>query len=306
MKFTMAIDKKNKANIGTVSGHNKRLHETASQLPKEAWFTEAGQHEVMPWRQELLDEAKKLAKRKDAVLAVELIFQVGNQTDWRDLPTPEHPHGKRKPGASAKLNAIMAGVKNAGLLEFGRDRIISIDLHTDESTPHVHIVFAPVKDGKLQAKHWFNGPASCAQLRERMHQVINQHIACDYEKGKPGGKPHDPTKAAGAENGPKPKPSPGDEAANALQAASELQDTRKKLVAAEAQIQTLFSRLKRAERMALEEKQKREDLEARAVAAELAEKEVRRQFAQLERGLTARNVATMKPEGVKKALLKPS
>nr|QJS06370.1 mobilization protein [Polaromonas sp.] len=260
----------------------------------------------MPWRQDLLEEAKRLAKRKDAVLAVELIFQVGNQTDWRDLPTPEHPHGKRKAGASAKLNAIMAGVKKAGLLEFGRDRIISIDLHTDESTPHVHIVFTPIEDGKLQAKHWFNGPASCAQLRERMHQVINQHIACDYEKGKPGGKPHDPTKAAGAENGPKPKPTAGDEAANALQAASELQDARKKLAAAEAQIQTLFSRLKRAERMALDEKQKREDLQARAVAAELAEKEARLQFAQLERGLTARNMATMKSEGIKKPLLKPS
>lgn len=300
MKFAMAIDKKNTANIGTVSGHNKRLHETSSQLPKEAWFTAAGQHEVMPWRQDILDEAKKLSKRKDAVIAVELILQVGNQSEWRDLPTPEHPHGKRKAGASAKLNALMAGVKTAGLAEFGRDRIISIDLHTDESTPHVHIVFAPVKDGKLQAKHWLNGPASCAQLRERMHQIINQHIACDYEKGKPGGKPHDPTKAAGAENGPKPKPTSGDEAANALQ------DARKKLAAAEAQIQTLFSRLKRAERMALEEKQKREESEARAIAAGLAEKEARRQFTQLERAVTARNAATMKPEGIKKTILKPS
>ena len=306
MKFAMAIDKKNKGNIGTVSGHNKRLHETSSQLPKEAWFTTVGQHEVMPWRQDLLDEAKKLSKRKDAVLAVELIFQVGNQTDWRDLPTPEHPHGKRKAGASAKLNALMAGVKKAGLVEFGRDRIISIDLHTDESTPHMHIVFAPVKDGKLQAKHWLNGPASCAQLRERMHQVINQHIACDYEKGKPGGKPHDPTKAAGAENGPKPRLTPGDEAADALQAASDLQEARKKLAAADAQIQTLFSRLKRAERMALEEKQKRENWEARAIAAELAGKEARLQVDQLERGLAARSMAATKVDWIKKTLIKPA
>lgn len=301
MKFVMAIDKKNRNNLGTVSGHNKRLHETLSQLPKEAWFTEAGLHEVMPWRQDLLDEAKKLSKRKDAVLAVELIFQVGNQSDWRDLPTPEHPHGKRKPGASAKMNALMAGVKKAGLLEFGRDRIVSIDLHTDESSPHMHIVFVPIKDGKLQAKHWLNGPASCAKLRERMHQVINQHIACDYEKGAPGGMPHDPKKAAGAENGPKPKPSTPEE-----HSASELKNTRDKLATAEAQVQTLFSRLKRAERMALEEKQKREDWEARAIAAELAEKETRREFVQLERGVTARNAATIKPQGIKKPILKPS
>lgn len=296
MKFTMAIEKKNKANIGTVSGHNKRLHATSSQLPKEAWFTVAGQHEVMAWQQGLLDDAKKLAKRKDAVIAVELIFQVGNQTDWRDLPTPEHPHGKRKPGASEKLNTIMAGVKKAGLVEFGRDRIVSMDLHTDESTPHVHIVFVPVKDGKLQAKHWLDGPASCARLRERMHQVINQHIACDYEKGRLGGRPHDPTKAAGAENGPQPKPEPGDEAANALRAAAELRGAKNKLAAAEAQIQTLFSRLKRAEQIALEEKRRREAADARVIAAELAEKEARTQFDVLKRGVIARNAMALKPD----------
>jgi len=301
MKFVMAIDKKNRGNLGTVSGHNKRHHATSSQLPKEAWFTEAGLHEVMPWRQDLLDEAKKLSKRKDAVLAVELIFQVGNQTDWRDMPTPEHPHGKRKSGASAKMNALMAGVKKAGLAEFGRDRIVSIDLHTDESSPHMHIVFVPIKDGKLQAKHWLNGPASCAQLRERMHQVINQHIACSYQKGAPGGMPHDAKKAAGAENGPKPKP-----ATPEAQTATELQSTRNKLAAAEAQVQTLFTRLKRAERMALEEKQKREDWEARAIAAELTGKEARLQVDQLERGLAARNMAATKVDWIKKTFIKPA
>lgn len=305
MKFRLSIEKKNRANIGTVNGHNKRLHATSSQLPKEAWFTAAGQHEVMAWQQGPLDEAKKLAKRKDAVIAVELIFQVGNQTDWRDLPTPEHPHGKRKSGASTKMNALMDGVKKAGLAEFGRDRIVSMDLHTDESTPHLHVVFVPVKDGKLHAKHWLDGPASCARLRERMHQVISQHIACSYEKGRPGGRPHDPAKAAGAENGPQPKPTLGDEAENALQAAAELKMVKNKLAAADAQIQTLFSRLKRAERMALEEKQKREESDARAVAAELAEKQASAQFDELKRGVMARNAAAMKPDSVKKPLVEP-
>lgn len=303
MKFTMAIEKKNRANIGTVSGHNKRLHATASQLPKEAWFTADGQHEVMAWRQDLLDEAKSLARRKDAVIAVELIFQVGNQTDWRDLPTPEHPHGKRKSGASAKLNAIMAGVKKAGLAEFGRDRIVSMDLHTDESTPHMHIVFTPVKDGKLHAKHWLDGPASCARLRERLHQVINQHIACDYEKGRPGGRPHDPAKAAGAPNGPQPKPTPEEQAEGVLQAAAELMLVKNKLAAAEAQIQTLFSRLKRAEQIALEDKRQREASAARASAAELAHKEAQAQFDALKRGVIARHATALKPEPGKKTAL---
>ncbi|WP_223954405.1 plasmid recombination protein, partial [Aeromonas caviae] len=32
-----------------------------------------------------------------------------------------------------------------------------IDLHTDESSPHFHVVVTPIKDGKLQAKAWLDG-----------------------------------------------------------------------------------------------------------------------------------------------------
>lgn len=230
LSFSMSLEKKNSANIGQAEGHNGRHHPTKSQLPKSAWLTDAGHHTLQKWDADLLAKSKSLSKRKDAVFAVELIFQVGNQTDWRDLPTDEHPHGQRKVGNSKKMNALIAGVKAAALSEFGPDRIISIEMHTDESTPHCHVIFAPILDGKLNAKHWTGGAARCAQLRERLYQKVNQHIECEYTKGAAGGEPHDRRKAAGGTLSP----------AN-VNETSALRAVVDKL---RQQVQTLFSDLK--------------------------------------------------------------
>lgn len=303
MKFSLAIEKKNRGNIGTVQGHNNRLHATTSQLPKSAWITPQGHHEIVPFNAELLEKSKSLAKRKDAVLAVELIIQVGNQTDWRDMPTSEHPEGKRKSGASAKLNAIMAGVKEAAYQEFGKDRIISIDLHTDESTPHAHIVFAPIKDGKLQAKAWLDGAASCAVLREKLHSHVTKFIECDYEKGAPGGAPHNANKAAGAPGAPKPevkKKNIFEKASEALNNLEEIKALKGVIEGLNQQLQTMFSKLKRAEKVALDEGEKRKNAEEKAAASDLAERKARREIVVLQREVD--RLAPYAPEVVKKPL----
>ena len=49
MKFTFAVAKMSKADIGRAQGHNLRLHETSSQLPKRAWFTESPMHTKVEW-----------------------------------------------------------------------------------------------------------------------------------------------------------------------------------------------------------------------------------------------------------------
>lgn len=235
MKFSLAIEKKNAANIGQVKGHNCREHPTASQLPKAAWLTPQGHHTLKAWDASVLDQAKGMAKRKDAVLAVELVIQVGNQTEWRQVPDDACPQGKPMRGNSARMNALMAGVRQAIDREIGWDRVISAELHTDESSPHVQVVFAPVLDGKLQAKHWVGGAARCAQLRERIWKHVNQSLACEYTKGAPGGEPHDPGKAAG-----KPRAPGSDQVARIQQL--------------EQQVQTLFSQLKTEQRKALKAK----------------------------------------------------
>ena len=81
--------------------------------------------------------------------------------------------------------------------EFGDENCVGIDLHTDESSPHFHVVVTPIKDGKLQAKAWLDGASKVAALRKRAWQSVNAYIACEYKPGAAGGAPHDPRKAAG-------------------------------------------------------------------------------------------------------------
>ena len=147
MKLALNIEKGKAGAGGHAKSHNLRDRPTASQLPKAAWFTKAGHHSITPWRDEVMQRAEGLAKRKDAVTSLRLVFQVGNQTDWRQAPTAEHPHGK--PQRPVNLNELARAVREAVEAEFGRENVVSIDMHTDESTPHVHVVVTPIWEGKL-------------------------------------------------------------------------------------------------------------------------------------------------------------
>lgn len=228
MKFGLSIEKKNATNIGQVRGHNHREHATRSQLPERAWFNEKASNTLVEWREELLDQAKGLAKRKDAVLAIELSIQVGNQTDWREAPDEACPEGRPKSGKSAKMNALIVGVREAIKAEIGADRVVSAVLHMDESTPHIQLVFVPVIDGKLNAKHWVGGAVKCAQLREGIHRHVNAKLPCEYMKGAPGGAPHDSMKAAGKTDAP----------------GGLVASMKSKIQQLEQKVQTLFSQLK--------------------------------------------------------------
>lgn len=285
MKFSMAIQKKTRVTVGRTEGHNTRLHKTKSQLPKEAWLTPKGRHAVVEWRREVLDAAKALAKRKDAVVAIEIVIQVGNQTQWRDMPTKEHPHGKPKAGLGPKLKAIVAGARQAAIREFGEQNVIGIDLHTDESSPHVHVLVAPIKDGKLNAKHWLNGARKCALLRSHIHEVVDKHIRCEYEKGAPGGKPHDPERRAGAHQGPQTPPGMFKRAMGVLSATEQVKKLKGELNDARSHLQAMFSRLKKVERDVAKEKAQKRQMELRALATERKEKGLRERVTELERAL---------------------
>lgn len=172
-------------------GHNCRTHPTNSQIAKEAWFSEKGSGYAVRWDDEKMKRAEGLARRKDAVVGIEFVVQVGNQTDWREPPSAEHPEGKPKPISRELQQGMCLAVKTWAEQTFGADNVVGIHLHLDESTPHVHAVVTPIKDGRLQAKAWLNGGASVAALRKSCHAAMNARIPCVYTpKSGVGGKPH--------------------------------------------------------------------------------------------------------------------
>ena len=263
LSFSMEIKKHKTTTIGQVEGHNERLHPTKSQLPEAAWITPEGNQVIVPFNADLIKKANSLKTRKDAVVAIELVLQVGNQTDWREFPTEEFPEGQRKPGASKRLSELIKGAKEAAFNEFGKERIVSIALHTDESTPHIHIVFVPIVNEKLQAKKWTNGPAACAFLLKKLHGHIEKFVDCTYTPGAAGGAPHDPSKRAGAVNGPKPEPTFLEKAADKFSGTSLIKQLKASISELNQQIQVLFSKLKIAEKRA-------------KVEAELCEKAIKK------------------------------
>ena len=206
MKFTFAIQKMGKGGMTIARGHNCRVHPTRSQLDKEAWFSVIGGGCAVPWDDEKAKQAEGLARRKDAVVGIEFVVQVGNQTDWREAPSPEHPEGKPKEVTKATQQGMCLAVKEWAEQTFGADNVVGIHLHLDESTPHVHAVVTPIKDGKLQAKAWLNGGASVSALRKSCHAAMNARIPCEYTpKSGVGGQAHREDLRAGA--APVPKPS---------------------------------------------------------------------------------------------------
>jgi hypothetical protein len=244
MKFTAPILKHDKTSVGRCKGHNSRLDPTASQLPKSGWFTKAGRHELVAWKPEVIQKALGLAKRKDAVIAIELVIQIGNQTDWREPPTPEYPCGKPavKP---ASFQALAKAARQAVEKEFGSDNVVSIELHTDESTPHVHCVVVPIHDGKLQAKHWLDGSVKMSEIKARLHASVSALVPCEYERGnRKGGEPHDQQRAAGAS----PVPPAGilGMVRGVIERSDELKKAKIRIKELENEVQALFSKLKHA------------------------------------------------------------
>lgn len=199
MKLTLAIKKHTAKSTGYCQSHNTRLDTPKSQIEeKEAWFggKAASSSE---WREDRLEKARALAKRKDAVVALELVVQVGNQADWRELPTPEHPYGKPKKPPPIELQKMALAIGEAVKAEFGKDNLVNASIHLDESTPHMHLVVTPIHDGKLNQKHWIGGYTAITSLRERLHErIVDGGIACEYTPGGPGGEPHEADLGAGA------------------------------------------------------------------------------------------------------------
>lgn len=200
MKFTFAVQKMGKGDTSIAKGHNARQHQTASQLDESAWFDSEGSGYAVQWDDSKIERANKLSKRKDAVVALEFVVQIGNQTDWRYPPTTDCPEGKPRPCSNEFQRDFCLSVMAWADAEFGADNVVGIHLHLDESTPHIHLVVTPINEGKLQAKHWLDGGAKLGALRKRCYQHVNSKIECEYTpRSGEGGKPHREELRAGAQ-----------------------------------------------------------------------------------------------------------
>ncbi|WP_366533284.1 MobV family relaxase (plasmid) [Carnobacterium maltaromaticum] len=71
----------------------------------------------------------------------------------------------------------------------GKENILYAQVHMDESTPHMHIGFVPLSEGKLRFSNFFNGKKDLENLQSSYNKMMNEN-GFDLERGKKSDKKH--------------------------------------------------------------------------------------------------------------------
>lgn len=136
-----------------VMGHHLRTIPTSSADPDRTPENQVlfGADDVRVIVNKVRSITDPLAKRKDAVRAVELFLGASdefweNGGDWTVLG-----------------RAHLANLKE----EFGEKNIMGMGVHLDETRPHFWAIVTPVHEGKLCAAHWFDGPKKLTEFQTR-------------------------------------------------------------------------------------------------------------------------------------------
>jgi hypothetical protein len=150
--------------------HNTRERPPLNADPlrrEENWVQGGSVDEVMKTYQERLPEKV----RKNAVHAVELVMTASAdfQGNWREY--------------LKDCDKWAEGL-------FGKENVLSVAHHLDEKTPHAQILVMPLKDGKLNAKHFIGGSRDrMAELQDDFYRQVG------WPAGLSRGEPRAETKA---------------------------------------------------------------------------------------------------------------
>lgn len=115
----------------------------------------------------------KGAVRKNAVYAVEYLVTA----------SPEWFEGRTIKEQNAYFNESLKWLKS----QYGAENFISGVVHRDEKTPHLCAYFIPLKDQKLNAKHYVGGHRDrLAEMQTDFHATVSKSFG--LERGQPGSK----------------------------------------------------------------------------------------------------------------------
>jgi len=144
---------KSSGSLRRAAMHNTRERPPLNADPlrrEENWVRGGSVDEVMKAYQERLPEKV----RKNAVHAVELVMTASSdfQGNWRDY---------------------LVDCDRWAESLFGKENVLSVAHHLDERTPHTQILVMPLKDGKLNAKHFIGGSRDrMAELQDDFYKEV--------------------------------------------------------------------------------------------------------------------------------------
>ncbi|WP_010177350.1 MobV family relaxase [Aquimarina agarilytica] len=132
-----------------------------------------------PFQDRIQNEIKSRYKiqkniRKDAVKAIDYIMTSDN-AKMAEIFSDE--------------NLVQSWMKdNKTFLSetYGEENVLSMHLHLDETTPHLHAVIVPItNDGRLSAKEFINGRKSLAEQQTRYAELMEKY---GMQRGEAGSK----------------------------------------------------------------------------------------------------------------------
>lgn len=161
------VQKVKAAAVGSMQYHNDRLpgeHSNPnidhSKRGDNAEFIKHGSY-----RADVNDRIERFRKsdrkvRKDAVVLVEGVMTA----------SPEFFEGKSRDEVMAFFRDGFDFVKS----EVGEGNMVHFTVHMDESTPHAHFGFTPIKDGTLSWKNYFDGRDALRGWQDRFFEKVSK------------------------------------------------------------------------------------------------------------------------------------
>lgn len=171
--------------VGSMQYHNDRvpgqhsnedIDQEKSNLNKE--YIEHGSYraEVNERIERFRESSRKI--RKDAVVLAEGVATA----------SPEFFDGKSREEAMAYFDDVFEFCKS----EFGEQNLVHFTVHMDETTPHAHFGFTPIKDGTLSWKNYFDGRDALRGFQNRYWERVGKQWG--LERGETGsGRTHKTT-----------------------------------------------------------------------------------------------------------------
>lgn len=171
--------------VGSMQYHNDRvpgqhsnedIDQEKSNLNKE--YIEHGSYraEVNERIERFRESSRKI--RKDAVVLAEGVATA----------SPEFFVGKSREEVMAYFDDVFEFCKS----EFGEQNLVHFTVHMDETTPHAHFGFTPIKDGTLSWKNYFDGRDALRGFQNRYWERVGKQWG--LERGETGsGRTHKTT-----------------------------------------------------------------------------------------------------------------
>ncbi len=148
--------------------HCMRTRATPNAIPgiknRIVWGSADPQKDI----DERLAEAKG---RKNSVKVIEVLSTVS--PEWFEHATTDQVNEWWKKSCTEIIKT------------FGKENVAHLQIHFDESTPHITGYVVPNKDGRLNARHWLGGRQLLSQMQDRMAQCV-AHLG--IERGVKGSK----------------------------------------------------------------------------------------------------------------------